>query len=205
MDQTDPRNSDVTKYFILGAVGITALFLGYLWGNQTKIGRLSVGKEGVHIEVSDRERIEAIIDKIIDDREGRPYERSAMIEHMMNVIKRHTHDTDVGKKIVGAVKDGSGPFEWGYEDAEIRYKEEITAPVFYVCNETRRLHGEISVQVWDAKKNEFLDVGKELHGLPFKNCGTSRYIVYTGYKDLAAASRLPGRLAKVRPVVTFPR
>ncbi|MGB5133636.1 MAG: hypothetical protein WBN89_00515 [Prochlorococcaceae cyanobacterium] len=193
-----------SKYLALSAVAVTALFLGFLWGNQSKTGKLTIGDSGVHVEISDRERIESIIDKLLNEKTTSPYERKALITHMITVIRKHTHESEIGQEIIEAANQSEGPFYWEYRDVDVRYDPKISAPIFYVCKEDTELQGVISVQVLDGN-NGFMDVGKEHQAIPYKQCGTNKSVVFTGYKELVDAAEVPGRLAKARKVVTFPR
>ncbi|MCP9888786.1 hypothetical protein KBY96_12715 [Cyanobium sp. ATX 6A2] len=204
MADDDPTGGIGSKYFALAAVAVTALFLGFLWGNQSKTGKLTIGDSGVHVEISDRERIESVIDKLLNENTTSPYERQALITHMISVIRKHAHESDIGQEIVEAANKSEGPFYWEYRDVDVRYDPTISAPIFYVCKEDTSLQGVISVQVLDGN-NGFMDVGKEHQAIPHKQCGTDQSVVFTGYKELVEAAEAPGRLAKARKVVTFPR
>lgn len=215
------KGGEKYKYIAMATVSVAFLFFGYLWGNRSKVGELTIGDKGVVIKLSERERIEALIDRILnsntpsiskasislEEQEDMKYQRAALVEHLATVLRRYNYKSDVGRKILSIAESSQNPFDWEYVDAEVRKDPTITAPIFYVCTNANDWRGKrLSVQVQRQRKKGFTDDGKEYFAVPIKNCTrTDQNVVWTGLQSLVDASNQPGSLAKARPVVTIPQ
>lgn len=216
-----PHGSANMKYFYLTAVAVTALFLGYLWGNQSKTGEVTIGEKGVVIKITDRERVETLIDNILDPGVGadgkKPrtpaeerainYQRQALIDHLAAVIKRYDHNSYMGKTMLGIAENSADPFSWEYDDISIEYDPAIRDKVFVICtNNSDWKNRKLSVQIRDIKADSFTSHGKEYYALPQMHCTpTNRKRVKTSDFDLFRASRKPGLVAQARGVVSIPQ
>jgi hypothetical protein len=110
------------KYFYLTAIAVTSLFLGYLWGNQSKTGEVIIGQKGLAIKIANRERVETLIDNILDptvgasgkkastpeEEKANNYQRQALIDHLAAVIKRYDHNSYMGRTILGIAAASPG-------------------------------------------------------------------------------------------------
>jgi hypothetical protein len=209
------------KYFYFTAVAVTSLFLGYLWGNQSKTGEVIIGQKGLAIKIADRERVETLIDNILDPSVGangkkartpeeekeNNYQRQALIDHLAAVIKRYDHNSYMGRTILGIAENSADPFSWEYDEASIEYDPTIRNKVFIICtNASGWKNRKLSVQVKDMKTDSFTPDGKEYYALPQMDCTpTNRKRVRTNDLALVQASRKPGMLAQARGVVSIPQ
>lgn len=216
-----PSPSANMKYFYLALVAVAALFLGYLWGNQSKTGEVTIGEKGLVIKITDRERVETLIDNILDPGVGadgkKPrtpeeeramnYQRQALIDHLAAVIKRYDHNSYMGRTILGIAENSADPFSWEYEDVSIEYDPGIRDKVFVICsNNSDWKNRKLSVQIKDIKADSFTSFGKEYYALPQIHCtSTNRKRVKTNDLALFQASRKPGLLAQARGVVSIPQ
>ncbi|MEA5416251.1 hypothetical protein [Synechococcus sp. BA-132 BA5] len=214
--------ADKYKYPAMAAVAVTALFFGYLWGNRSRVGELTIGEKGVALKVFERDGLEVLIDRVLgyevdsekhtgkplsEDEMDKKYQKQALISHLASVVKSQSYKSELGQQMLKIAEASENPFHWEYVEAELRYDPTITGPVYHVCKDAdewkkRRL----SVQVWNKAKGQFEDVGREYYALPEKLCpDATAKIVFTGIKSLVDESRKPGNLAKVRSLVTIPQ
>jgi len=216
-----PLAATTMKYFYFTALAVTSLFLGYLWGNQSKTGEVTIGKKGLVIKIADGERVETLIDNILDPTVGangkKPrtpeeersinYQRQALIDHLATVIKRYDHNSYMGRTLLGIAENSVDPFSWEYEDASIEYDPTINDKVFLVCtNASGWKNRKLSVQIKNTMTDSFTSDGKEYYSLPKMDCTpTNRKRVRTNDLALFQASRKPGMLAQARGLVSIPQ
>jgi hypothetical protein len=205
----------------LTAIAVTSLFLGYLWGNQSKTGEVTIGKEGLVIKIADREKVETLIDNILDPTVGangkKPrtpeeekainYQRQSLIDHLAAVIKKYDHNSYMGRTLLEIAEKSDDPFSWEYENASIEYDPTINEKVFVVCtNASEWKNRKLSVQIKNTKTDSFTGDGKEYYSLPGIGCTpANRKRVKTNDLALFQASRKPGMLAQARSLVSIPQ